>query len=193
MTQPSHGLIVTPPRPPRVDAQPSALMMVAIGLGVALALVLAVGLYREVPPEATAPRGSATPTPAATRPATAYSVRRSTDAWTPLPAASIPVTSPDDLPRAGEAPPGIISHRPPPSVRTGTPGRTGLLTVFCTPACDEVTDGTRALGPSPVFKVPANVGVHRLRLRVDALSIEKTVSVTVRENDTTVVRETIGE
>jgi hypothetical protein len=169
------------------------MMMGAIGLGVALALVLAFGLYRDVSPDATPPARSAAPTPAATHPATAYSARRPTDPWTALPAATIPVTSPDDLPRAADAPPGIISHRPAPPVRSGPAGRTGLLTVFCTPACDAVTDGARALGPSPVFKVPANVGVHRLRLRVDALSVEKTVSVTVRENDTTVVRENIGE
>jgi hypothetical protein len=52
-------------------------------------------------------------------------------------------------------------------------------------------DGARALGPSPVFKASASVGPHRLRLRVD--SVEWTVSATVRENETTVVRETVGE
>jgi serine/threonine-protein kinase len=189
VTQPSHGLIVTPPRPPRAEAQPSAMMMAAIGLGVALALVLAVGLYRDASPDFTA--GPPTPTPLPSHSA-ASSAGRPPGPWTALPPAPIPVISPDDLPRAPEVPPDVISHRPSPA-RSNPAARLGLLTVFCTPACDSVTDGARALGPSPVFKVPAMVGVHRLRLRVDALPAEKTVSVTVREGDTTVVRETLGE
>jgi hypothetical protein len=44
-----------------------------------------------------------------------------------------------------------------------------------------------------VFKVPAAAGVHRLRLKVDSLSREKTVTVRVAENDTTVVRENVGD
>jgi hypothetical protein len=72
-------------------------------------------------------------------------------------------------------------------------GKTGLLTVFCTPACDQVYDGSHALGPSPVFKVPVSAGSHRLRLKVDAQNLTKTVTVVVNENDTTVVRETLGE
>jgi hypothetical protein len=66
-----------------------------------------------------------------------------------------------------------------------------LLTVFCTPACDEVYDGGRALGASPVFKQLVSAGVHRLRLRVDAT--EKRVTVTVPEGETLVVRENVGD
>jgi hypothetical protein len=69
----------------------------------------------------------------------------------------------------------------------------GQLSVICTPACDEVLDGTKSLGASPVIKVPATVGFHRIRLRAAALSVDRTVTVAVRENETTVVREPIGE
>jgi len=111
--------------------------------------------------------------------------------WSQRPPSAIPVASAGDLPRAP-------SNTPAPSRRGQSPtpstmGRTGLLTVFCTPPCDRVWDGSRALGPSPVFKVPVAVGVHRLRLRVDSLGAEKAVTVTVRENDTAVVRETLGK
>jgi hypothetical protein len=180
-----------PALPAAASDRPSLLVLASIGFGLALAFILAVGLYRDASPDLTPP---ATPTVFASDPAHAAppsSSRRPAGPWTALPTATIPVTSPDDLPRAPDttSQPGLISHRPPASARPS--GRTGLLTVFCTPACDQVMDGARALGPSPVFKASASVGPHRLRLRVD--SVEKTVSATVRENETTVVRETVGE
>jgi hypothetical protein len=61
--------------------------------------------------------------------------------------------------------------------------------VFCSPACDDVLDGSHSLGPSPVFKLPVSAGPHRLTLRTASPSVEKTISVTVNEDETTVVRQ----
>jgi len=126
---------------------------------------------------------------------------RSIDPWTPIPASSVPAISPSDLPHAvgpsptpspvryGRGPSQPSPSPPPPPVPSGP---TGLLTVFCTPACDRVLDGSRSLGPSPVFKLPVSAGVHRIHLHVDGISPDKSVTATVREGDTTVVRETVG-
>jgi len=71
-------------------------------------------------------------------------------------------------------------------------GKNGLLTVFCTPACDDVLDGSRSLGPSPVFKVAVPVGSHRITLVSNDPPARKVVSVVVNEDDTAVVREALG-
>jgi serine/threonine-protein kinase len=134
----------------------------------------------------------ATPTPREI-PTAGVVAHPSNDPWTtiaPPRAAPVPTTTLEALPAAhpasvGGTPPVAPSHAGP------APGRSGLLTVFCTPACDEVVDGSHSLGPSPVFKVPASVGTHRLRLKV--ASVEKRVTVTVTENETTVVREDVGD
>jgi hypothetical protein len=132
-----------------------------------------------------------TPTPREIPPAGV--VAHPNDPWTTLSpprAAPIPTTTLEALPPAGY--PGAAASPPPPPSHAGpAPGRSGLLTVFCTPACDEVVDGSHSLGPSPVFKVPASVGTHRLRLKV--ASAEKRVTVSVTENETTVVREDVGD
>jgi serine/threonine-protein kinase len=64
-----------------------------------------------------------------------------------------------------------------------------MLTVVCVPACDEVLDNGRRLGPSPIFKVPTVVGSHRLTLRVLDPPSTKVVEVTVNEDETTTVRQ----
>jgi hypothetical protein len=64
-----------------------------------------------------------------------------------------------------------------------------VLTVICIPACDQVLDGTRSLGPSPVFKITVAAGSHHLTLRTSDPAVEKTVDVTVAQDDTTVVRQ----
>ncbi len=160
---------------------------------------------------AAGPSSTAVPASAPAQPSA--SVRRSTDPWTTVPTATpapVPAVPADDLPvasattpraspatrpRHGRAPshaapqdtPDTPDTPPPPPPSTG---KNAQLSVFCTPACDEVYDGSRALGPSPVFKVPTTAGVHHLRLRVK--SVEKKVTVTVAENDLTVVREDVG-
>jgi serine/threonine-protein kinase len=62
----------------------------------------------------------------------------------------------------------------------------GSLTVVCVPACDEVLDGGRSLGPSPVFKVPAAAGAHTLTLQAD--DDRKSVTVTVKPDQVSYVR-----
>ncbi|MBK6691123.1 MAG: hypothetical protein IPG50_02785 [Myxococcales bacterium] len=91
-----------------------------------------------------------------------------------------PPTIPRELP---------VERDPPPPARDRDPprGGTGLLTVICNPACDEVLDGSRSLGPSPVFKVSVSAGSHRLTLRISDPPVEKVVSVTVAPDETTVL------
>lgn len=197
-----------PPRPTPVSAAAqlargsrrrlSVLVAGVVGFVSTFVIILVIALSQRPAPEsappsastsALRPMASASSAPS-TRPAasSAPSTRPAAAPWI----ATIPVLSPGDLPRAPEqpataAPRGRTPPRPVPA------GRTGLLTVVCTPACDDVFDGADSLGPSPVFKVPVSVGAHRLRLHVEALPVDRVVMATVRENDTTVVRETLGE
>jgi hypothetical protein len=69
--------------------------------------------------------------------------------------------------------------------------KTGQITVVCVPACGEVFDGRTPLGPSPIFRAPLIVGPHRLRLKVTDPPAEKSVDVTVTEDDVTVVRQSM--
>jgi hypothetical protein len=90
-----------------------------------------------------------------------------------------------------------VSEAPPPRravpTRSGSaPVKTGLLTVFCTPGCDDVIDGGRSLGPSPVFKVSVPVGAHRITLVSTDPPARKVLNVVVGEEDVAVVRETMG-
>ncbi len=185
---------------PPVARRRSALL-VAGALGFAVSVfgfgVVVFGIYQGDAPVAVAPGASASSGASyAPRAAASQPPHRPSSPWATVPSARVPVSSPDDLPRASGRIPAALppTSRPPssPFQPVAPSGRTGLLTVFCTPACDEVFDGTRALGPSPVFKAPTSAGVHRIRLRVDGRSLEKTVTVTVPENDTVVVRETLG-
>lgn len=66
---------------------------------------------------------------------------------------------------------------------------TGTLTVLCVPGCDQVFDGRRPLGPSPVFKMVTTPGVHHLTLVTTDPPMKKQVDVNVVEDETTVVRE----
>jgi len=173
------------------------------------------------PPSVAAPESSAVatpPVPPPVAPASPWTTPPppSGSAWTTLPTTPVrapaPTTDPVPAPVATLAPPpppppplpapapapepqthaNPSKVRSPPARAPATPsGRLGLLTVFCTPACDEVYDGGRALGASPVFKQLVSAGVHRLRLRVDAT--EKRVTVTVPEGETLVVRENVGD
>jgi len=87
--------------------------------------------------------------------------------------------APQDEPR--DPPPRETASREPPS------SSKGLLTVICNPPCDDVVDGTRSLGPSPVFKASVSAGPHRLTLRISDPPQEKVVSVTVAPDETTVL------
>lgn len=74
-----------------------------------------------------------------------------------------------------------------PSAKDSSGGARGLLTVICNPACDDVLDGTRSLGGSPVFKAPVSAGPHRLTLRISDPPLEKVVNVSVTADETTVL------
>lgn len=63
----------------------------------------------------------------------------------------------------------------------------GLLTIVCSPVCDEVLDGGRSLGPSPIVQVPVSPGSHRITLR-RAGEKTKVVSVVVVSGEVTAQR-----
>ena len=65
--------------------------------------------------------------------------------------------------------------------------------MICTPACDDVVDGSSSLGPSPVFKAQVKSGPHHITLKTSDPPVTKSISVTVPVDDTTVVKQTMGE
>jgi hypothetical protein len=79
---------------------------------------------------------------------------------------------------------------PPPSPPSGA--ARGQLTVICVPACDDVLDGNKSLGASPIFKRAMTAGNHHLTLKSSDPAAEKTMDVVVREDDVTVVRQQMG-
>lgn len=96
-----------------------------------------------------------------------------------------PRSPPSIAPETGDSPPAQPAASP--------PMLSGLLTVVCTPACDQVLDGSANLGPSPVFKVEVKAGRHRLKLRTMDPPVEKIVSINVAAQDTTVVKQSMAE
>jgi hypothetical protein len=87
-----------------------------------------------------------------------------------------------EQPRERERP---SASREPKEPTSSSPGGKGLLTVVCSPPCDEVLDGSKSLGASPVVKVPVSAGTHRLTLRISEPPMEKVVTVTVSPDETT--------
>ena len=63
------------------------------------------------------------------------------------------------------------------------------MTVICTPACDDVLDGSNSLGPSPVFKAQVKAGTHKITLKTSDPPASKSVSVAVPVDDTTVLKQ----
>jgi len=63
----------------------------------------------------------------------------------------------------------------------------GLLTIVCSPVCDEVLDGGKSLGPSPIVQVPASPGSHRITLK-RAGEKTKVVSVVIVSGEVTAQR-----
>lgn len=127
---------------------------------------------------ATASTPTSAATPSASAPPTASA--------TPSPSATATATATNDSP--SPRPSGRVRPPRPPVAPTGA---TGLLTVICIPACDQVWDGGRALGPSPVLKVPVTAGSHRIRMKVNDPPTERVVVVDVAEDDTKVVRQSM--
>jgi serine/threonine-protein kinase len=51
------------------------------------------------------------------------------------------------------------------TTRTASADAQGLLTVVCTPACDQVIDNGKLLGPAPIFRLKVATGEHHLQLK----------------------------
>jgi serine/threonine-protein kinase len=64
---------------------------------------------------------------------------------------------------------------------------TGLLTIICKPACDQVFDNGRPLGTSPIFRAPVPVGEHRLQLKTNSPPVNKVITVYIVRDDLKVV------
>ncbi|HEX7667824.1 MAG TPA: hypothetical protein VF407_25025, partial [Polyangiaceae bacterium] len=75
-------------------------------------------------------------------------------------AAAAPTTQPATTARSS----GGGTHTPS-RVASSDTGGTGLLTIVCSPACDQVTDNGRLLGPSPIFRLKVTSGTHTLQLK----------------------------
>ena len=63
----------------------------------------------------------------------------------------------------------------------------GYLTVVCNPFCDEIMDGGRSLGPSPVVHQRVAPGEHRLTLRRQGIA-PKLVSVVISPGEASAKR-----
>lgn len=153
------------------------------------------------PAEVAAPTATPEPAPPATAPTSTAAASASAVASASASAgASIPTavaSAPETAPPPTAAPPHRHHHHTatgeepaqvPAAPTAGEPTRTGLLTVVCMPACDDVLDGRRSLGPSPVFKVALPAGPHKLTLRRSDPTVEKVIEVNVVPDETTTVR-----
>ena len=76
--------------------------------------------------------------------------------------------------------------------RPAAAGESGLLTVVCYPACDEVLLDGQALGPSPVFKHPVAFGSHSLVLKTTDPAVSRPVEVSVQGTEPVVVRQSMA-
>lgn len=146
------------------------------------------------------PVNPASPNPVTQAPTVAQPPRQAVTAQAPVaqrPAPRNPKPRPrqDPVPKPRPEPDEPIAAVPrePPTPREKDPPPTtsgagkGLLTVICNPACDDVLDGSRSLGASPVFKASVSAGTHRLTLRISDPPLEKVVTVTVSPDETTVL------
>jgi len=76
----------------------------------------------------------------------------------------------------------VVSVAPLTSWTTSAPkasndhGTSGLLSVICVPGCESVYDNGELLGSSPIFKHPATLGSHRIRLVSRHPDVEKVIS-----------------
>jgi hypothetical protein len=216
MRAPSLSAVLRAHERPRARSSVPPLVFVGIGAAAVFALF---GYLRWRATRAAADEATVfTDTPAA--PSTAAAPKATTDPaaspWVPVtppprasaasPAPTASATSPPSPPPPAPPPPSIptvkpeqLHHVPPPrpSPPPATPvpaapsGKTGLLTVVCTPACDDVRDGSRSLGPSPVFKVPVTPGSHKITMRTTDPRVEKVQTVVVTEGETSVVRKSM--
>ncbi len=127
------------------------------------------------PPTSAAPASSASSASSAPTPATT----------TPAPTAHAPTTATATTGAAAQ--PG----RPTP-LPAAAKEATGLLTIICKPACDQVFDNGRPLGTSPIFRAPVPVGEHRLQLKTNSPSLNKVMTVYVVRDDLKTVQVTMA-
>jgi eukaryotic-like serine/threonine-protein kinase len=92
--------------------------------------------------------------------------------------AATPQTAPPAQKQAREAaaPKGAPAEREEP----------GFLTIVCNPSCDDVIDGGRSLGPTPIVHMAVKPGQHRLTLKKDGIT--KVISVIVVSGQVTAQR-----
>lgn len=177
----------------------------AVGVGVAIAL-FAVFLFvmsssgNEPDPVRPTPRvaaASASPASPTATPRAVASAAPTTPSVTTdsLPISdTVPTTAVTSLPvsntskHASGARANTAPTRTPTVTAPQGPARYGLLSVICTPACDQVKDGNASLGPSPIFKVSVTAGRHHLVLVGDD-GRRKSVVVDVPEGDVALVRQ----
>ncbi len=147
-------------------------------------------------PAVAAPTPTAAPSLASVDPSTVATPSASTPALAPTaPVARRPILMP---PPAWPRPTGVAPAVAPSAASSTDPTdplaiaalpATGKLTVLCVPGCDQVFDGARPLGASPVFKMVTTTGVHHLTLVTTDPPMKKRVDVNVVEDETTLVRE----
>ncbi len=158
------------------------------------------------------PTSAATPPPTVTAiPADSTSDRAAPPAApataTPAPTAEAPAAQPQVAPT--DPPPAVATQQPaaptpqPTSTSqtskhggsgSSTPsagGSQGFLSVICLPACDQIFDNGKLLGPSPVFKRAAQVGSHKVKLVLNNPSATKTISAIVQADQVFMIRESM--
>jgi serine/threonine protein kinase len=116
----------------------------------------------------------------------------------PLPKPTAPVTLPPsanvDVKPSPPTPPPVAAEPKPPQ-RDPTPAPApprpapapkaaqGFLTVMCKPACDQVFDNGKSLGPSPIFRQSVAVGEHRLQFMTANPRVTKVVSTIISADE----------
>jgi hypothetical protein len=189
------GELRLPPmmHPPSIPEATSAKLgrgLMFAGIGASIGVIAFLLIVSLAPPPRTPP-GVVSAGPVATMPPTATTTQGTATVTTPpIPTLAVsalpqhPTTRPQTRP-----PPTTYRAPPPPPPNTGTVSAgTGYLTVMCNPACDDVLlDGSRSLGPSPLFKEAVPAGHHKLLLKRDP-SVTRSVDATVTADQTTFLK-----
>jgi serine/threonine protein kinase len=135
-----------------------------------------------------APTASAAPSDSADTPA-------AQPQGSPPPAVATQAPAPTPAPEAPTAQPAAPVPQAPPPARRGGPVANaaggGLISVICIPGCDQVYDNGKLLGPSPVFKRPASLGSHKIKLVMNNPPATKTISTIVVADQVSMVRESM--
>lgn len=63
----------------------------------------------------------------------------------------------------------------------------GFLTIVCTPFCDDVSDGGRSLGPSPIVHIASKPGQHRISFKRSGFP-SRVISVAIVSGEVTAQR-----